>query len=83
MNDVRVLTIVGGIFAAAGGLICTAAVIATFAVGFDGGANIGAGLLLLLGVPVAVAGGSVPLVAAIGSLARRRRRTSDSHDAEG
>lgn len=78
MTEVRALTLVGGIVAAAGGLICAVAVIATFAVGFDGGANIGAGILLLLGVPLAIVGGAVLLVAAVGSLARRRRRSSDA-----
>ena len=71
MNEFRALRLVGGIIAAAGGLLCVAAVIATFAVGFDGGANIGAGLLLLLGVPVAIGGGAILLVAAVGSLVRR------------
>lgn len=78
MNEFRALCLVGGIIAAAGGLLCVAAVIATFAVGFDGGANIGAGLLLLLGVPVAIGGGAILLVAAVGSLVRRRGRPSDA-----
>lgn len=78
MTEVRALTLVGGIVAATGGLICGIAVIATFAAGFDGGANIGAGILLLLGVPLAIVGGAVLLVAAVGSLARRRRRPSDA-----
>lgn len=77
MNEFRALTLVGGIIAAAGGLVCGIAVIATFAVGFDGGANIGAGLLLLLGVPVAIVGGAILLVVAVGLLARRRRSMSD------
>lgn len=76
MHEFRTLTLVGGIVAAIGGLICGTAVIATFAEGFDGGANIGAGLLLLLGVPAAIVGGSILLVAVVGSLARRRRRAS-------
>lgn len=74
MHEFRTLTLVGGIVAASGGLVCGTAVIATLAEGFDGGANIGAGLLLLLGVPAAIVGGSFLLVAAIGSHARRRRR---------
>lgn len=78
MNEFRALSLVGGIIAAAGGLICVSAVIATFAGGFDGGANIGAGLLLLLGVPVAIVGGAILLVVAVGSLVRRRRRMSDA-----
>ncbi len=77
MNESRALVLVGGIIAAAGGLVCAVAVIAVFAAGFDGGANIGAGLLLLLGVPVAVVGGALLLVAAVGWLVRRRRRVSD------
>jgi hypothetical protein len=83
MDDDRVLTVVGGIVAAAGGLICGAAVIATFAVGFDGGANIGAGLLFLLGMVVSLVGGTILLVTAIDSLGRRRRGTPDSRDAKG
>jgi hypothetical protein len=75
MNGFRSLTLVGGIISAAGGLICGVAVIATFAVGFDGGANIGVGLLLLLGVPLAIAGGAALLIGAVGLLARRRPRT--------
>lgn len=78
MNEFRALRLVGGIIAAAGGLLCVTAVIATFAVGFDGGANIGAGLLLLVGVPVAIGGGAILLVAAVGSLVRRRGRPSDA-----
>jgi membrane protein implicated in regulation of membrane protease activity len=78
MNEFRLLTLVGGIIAAVGGLICGIAVIPTFAAGFDGGANIGAGLLLLLGVPVSIVGAVILLVAAIGALARLRRRVSDS-----
>lgn len=78
LNESRALVLVGGIIAAAGGLVCAVAVIAVFAAGFDGGANIGAGLLLLLGVPVAVVGGSLLLVAAVGWLVRRRRRVSDA-----
>ncbi|MDT0235409.1 AAA family ATPase, partial [Curtobacterium sp. BRB10] len=74
MNEFRTLTLVGGIIAAVGGPICVTAVIATFAGGFDGGANIGAGLLFLLGVPVAIVGGIFLLIAAIGSLARHGRR---------
>lgn len=71
MNSPRVLTLVGGIVSAVGGLICGSAVIATFAVGFDGGANIGAGVLLLLGVPLAIVGGALLLVGAVGLIARR------------
>jgi ABC-type uncharacterized transport system YnjBCD permease subunit len=78
MNESRALVLVGGIIAAAGGLVCVVAVIAVFTAGFDGGANIGAGLLLLLGLPVAVVGGSLLLVAAVGWLVRRRRRVSDA-----
>lgn len=78
MNEFRTLGLVGGIIAAAGGLICVSAVIATFAGGFDDGANIGAGLLLLLGVPVAIVGGAILLVVAVGSLVRRRRRMPEA-----
>lgn len=71
MNGPRVRTLVGGIIAAVGGFFCGLAVIATFAVGFDGGANIGAGILLLLGVPLAIVGGLLLLIGAVGLIARR------------
>lgn len=74
MNESRTLTLVGGIIAAVGGLICVTAVVLVFVGGFDGGANIGAGLLFVLGVPVAVVGGCLLLIAAIGSFTRRRAR---------
>ncbi|MCA5923791.1 hypothetical protein [Curtobacterium oceanosedimentum] len=71
MNGLRVLTLVGGIISAVGGFICGLAVIATFAGGFDGGANIGAGILLILGVPLAIVGGVLLLIGAVGLIARR------------
>lgn len=71
MNGPRVLTLVGGIVSAVGGFICGLAVIATFDGGFDGGANIGAGILLILGVPLAMVGGVLLLIGAVGLIARR------------
>ncbi|MCY1692810.1 hypothetical protein [Curtobacterium sp. SL109] len=78
MNGLRALTLVGGIISAAGGLIYGVAVIATFVGGFDGGANIGAGLLLVLGVPLAIAGGTALLLGAVELLARRHSHTPEA-----
>ncbi len=79
MTDHRNIAIVGGIIFAIAGAICGTAVVATFVVGFDGGANIGAGILLLAGLPFAIVGGALLIVAgALRALTRRRRAASVS-----
>lgn len=75
MDALRNLTIVAGAIAAVGGLLCGAAVVATFAVGFEGGANIGAGILLLFGMPTAILGGLLLIVALVGTVIARLRRS--------
>ncbi|MGW8431078.1 hypothetical protein ACWGJ9_08140 [Curtobacterium citreum] len=73
MTELRTVTIVGGIIAAASGVAAVAAVVMVFAGGFDGGANIGAGLVLMLSVPLAVASGATLTVAGLLRLAGRRQ----------
>ncbi|WIE81449.1 hypothetical protein [Curtobacterium sp. MCSS17_016] len=78
MAGLRTLTITGGVIAAVSGLIAVAGIILMFAGGFDGGANIGAGLLLLLSMLGAVVGGAVLAVAGILHLVTRRRPRTTS-----
>jgi len=73
MTGLRALTIIGGIIAAGAGLIAAVGIVMVFAGGFDGGANIGAGLMLLLSMLGAVVGGAVLAVAGVLHLATRRR----------
>lgn len=73
MTELRTVALVGGIIAAVSGLSAVAAVVMVFAGGFDGGANIGAGLVLMLSGPLAVAGGTTLAVTGLLRLAGRRQ----------
>ncbi|WP_146244239.1 hypothetical protein [Curtobacterium sp. MCBD17_032] len=73
MTGLRTLTLVGGIIAAVSGLVAVAGTVLVFAGGFDGGANIGAGFLLLLSMLGAVVGGVVLAVAGVLRLVTSRR----------
>ncbi|PYY32279.1 hypothetical protein DEI89_13715 [Curtobacterium sp. MCBD17_030] len=78
MSGLHTLTRTGGIIAAVSGLIAVAGIVLMFAGGFDGGANIGAGFLLLLSMLGAVVGGVVLAVAGILHLVTRRRPRTTS-----
>ena len=78
MTGLRTLTITGGIIAAVSGLIAAVGIVMVFAGGFDGGANIVAGLVLLLSMLGTVVGGAVLAVAGILHLVTRRRPRTTS-----
>lgn len=74
MNDSsRGSFLAAAIVLAVSGVLSGGALLASFLSDPDGGANIGAGLLLLIGLAVALAG-VVLLVVALVSLVRTRRR---------
>lgn len=75
MTGLRVFTLVSGIICALGGALSVLGVVATLAVGFDSGKNIGAALLLTAGVPFACVGGALLLGAGLITLLRRRPHT--------
>ncbi|MDT0211354.1 hypothetical protein [Curtobacterium sp. BRD11] len=56
MNSSRLACLIGGILLAVGGLLCGGAFLAEVTSDPDGGANIGAGVLLFLGQPLAYIG---------------------------
>jgi hypothetical protein len=78
MEAGRGFLVAGAVVAAAAGLLCGGAALALLLSDPDGGANIGAGVLLLAGVPVALVGVALLVTSAgvhLWSSRARPRRT--------